>query len=266
MSVNIKYKSEETRRLDGGREYTVTYYGSRTELAALMDRLPVGLVTTQGRVSSLDIRQGEADIWELAVQYSYSAGGETAPKPPDYAFGHKSASLDTSMLSLAIEKAKKYRYKWNHYLFWRPSYRDEPMPDTPSWYDDDTGPGNATGQWAWGSDTTPPPSDTEFDFRIVHGPTKPGVQSFDWPVPTVTESARFRSASDAGNYVGARINEIGSPDNTFGYFSGHVWKCDRAHVSWTGEYWLATLTWTGSPGLWDSDLYGPGSGLREEDD
>ena len=63
-------------------------------------------------------------------------------------------------------------------------------------------------------------------------------------------------ASAAGKMVANTLNKIGKPDNDFN-IKGGDWKCDDASVSYTGSYWLATLTWTlsGNDEGWDKDLY-----------
>lgn len=262
--IHAKYQGETITRSENGTDTTVSWYGSKSEMLEKLNNTHINALTSYGRTKTATVSQSDGDIWTLEITYSKTSSGSTNAVAPDTSYGKKSASLSVSMLSLPIEKAAKYRYKWNHWLFWRPSYQAEPMPDVPpgSWYDTQTKPDTPSEQWQWGSSDTPPQSDTEYPWKLCFGPTKPGVNTFDWPVPTVTESARFNTAMLAGNYVGSKINEIGKPDETFGYFSGNQWKCDNATVSWTGSYWLATLTWTGSPNLWDDDLYGTGSGLR----
>ena len=83
------------------------------------------------------------------------------------------------------------------------------------------------------------------------------LYSFDTAVYTVTETARFRTASAAGAMVAQKLNRIGTPSQTFGNSNGN-WKCEDAEVSWNGKYWLAKLAWTrsGSDDGWDEDLYG----------
>ena len=107
--------------------------------------------------------------------------------------------------------------------------------------------------YAWGRF----PSDAPEGFKMLAGPTKSGIDSFDIAVYTVTETARFRTAAAAGAMVAAKLNKIGTPAQTFGNTSGN-WKCDDAEVSWNGKYWLAKLTWTrsGDDDGWDAELYG----------
>ena len=75
-------------------------------------------------------------------------------------------------------------------------------------------------------------------------------------LPMWWDTAKFRSAKQAGQMVANALNRIGSPNNNFG-ISGGNWKCDDATVSWDGKRWLATLTWTrsGDESGWDTDLY-----------
>lgn len=72
----------------------------------------------------------------------------------------------------------------------------------------------------------------------------------------MTESAKYRSASAAGQAISKNINKIVSPDNTFG-LSGGNWKYDEASVQYDGKNWIATTTYTksGDNNGWDSDLY-----------
>ena len=87
-------------------------------------------------------------------------------------------------------------------------------------------------------------------------PLKPGVETYDVAVYSVTETAKFRSSNAAGKFVSGRLNSIGSPDTVFGIAKGN-WKCDDACVFYDGEAWFATLTWTlsGNENGWDKDLY-----------
>ena len=100
-------------------------------------------------------------------------------------------------------------------------------------------------------------------WEAVMAPSKPGAESYDVAVYTVTETARFRTASAAGAMVAGKVNKIGTPTETFvSDTGGWNWKCDGAEVSWSGKYWLARLTWTrsGDENGWDEDLYGDGGG------
>ena len=74
---------------------------------------------------------------------------------------------------------------------------------------------------------------------------------------TITESAKYGSATNAGNAVSKNINKIVSPDNTFGITGGN-WKYDEASISFNGKYWISTSTYTHSPDSWDADLYQKG--------
>ena len=90
--------------------------------------------------------------------------------------------------------------------------------------------------------------------------TKPGVDSFDFPVYEVTESSKHTSQRAAGWAVGRRAGRISSPVNgDFGIvrrFGGN-WLCEGGTVSYDGRYWVATCTYTHSPDRkgWDGDLY-----------
>ena len=83
-----------------------------------------------------------------------------------------------------------------------------------------------------------------------------GVDYYDMSCFVITESAKYKSATSAGNAVSKNINKIISPDNTFGITGGN-WKYDEASISFNGKYWVATSVYTrsGDDKGWDVDIY-----------
>ena len=100
------------------------------------------------------------------------------------------------------------------------------------------------------------PQDEEGSWHIIRSPKYPGVDSYDVATYSITESARFAHSNSAGKMVANNLNRIGAPDVTFGIKGGN-WKCDDASVTWSGKYWIATLTWTrsGDSRGWNRELY-----------
>ncbi len=247
-----KYQGLAVKRDSETRSSTYTYYGSRSEMETLAAAHTIGETGSFGVLKSLKLRFKEDTVWECELNYELSSDGSEV-EPPDCSWGAKSCRLRGSMLSRPLEAHPRYRTCWNHFLFARNG-----IGAPPAWH-------------ATATDTLIPTADRENfywarhanfadeGFVLLAGPTKPGIDSFDTAVYTVTETARFRSASTAGTMVAEKLNRIGAPTQTFGNPNGN-WKCDDAEVSWSGKYWLAKLTWTrsGTDDGWDEDLYGSG--------
>ena len=234
------------------RTSTYLYYGSRSEMDALAAAHTVGEVGGAGRLTSLKLRRREGTVWECELAYELNADG-TSADAPDRRWGVKSCRLRGGMISRPLEAHPAYRTMWNHYLF-----SASGVTTVPAWRataTDTLVPAADRENYAWGKCLADAPA----GFKPLAAPAKPGVESFDTAVYTVTETARFRSASAAGAMVAAKLNRIGAPTETFGNSNGN-WKCDDAEVSWNGKYWLAKLSWTRSDNDdgWDEDLYGSG--------
>ena len=245
-----EYQGLSVTRDSEGRTSTYTYYGSRNEMETLAAAHAIGETGSGGRLKELKLRLKEDTIWECELVYELSADGSSV-EAPDNSWGAKSCRLRGGMLSRPLEAHPDYRTCWNHYLF-----AADDVNTIPDWYDTATDtiiPANDRDNYYWAKHPDP---DAD-GFTLIAGPAKPGIDSFDTAVYTVTETARFRSASTAGAMVARKLNRIGTPTQTFGNSNGN-WKCDDAEVSWNGKFWLAKLTWTrsGDDDGWDEDLYG----------
>lgn len=251
------YQGFAATRNSDGRTSTYTYCGSRSEMETLAAAHTIGETGSRGRLASLKLRFREDTVWECELNYELGTDGLDV-EPPDSGWGAKSCRLRGGMLSRALEEHPDYRAKWNHYLFARSG-----TTALPSWHETATDtriPEADRENYQW----TKYPDSARSGFVLLAGPAKPGIASFDTAVYTVTEVARFRSASAAGTMVAAKLNRIGAPAQTFGNACGS-WKCDDAEVSWNGKYWLARLTWTRSADEngWDEDIYGDGGNSGE---
>ena len=158
------------------------------------------------------------------------------------------------MLSMPLETREGYRACWNYYLAAAPG-----VSNVPSWWETKTDTVldfKDAQSYVWIKTPGELPTDQKGRWRILKNPMKPGIETYDLATYSVTESARFRSSSAAGKMVANTLNKIGKPSNDFN-IKGGDWKCDDASVSYTGSYWLATLTWTlsGNDEGWDQDLY-----------
>ena len=243
------YQDLAVTRDDEGRISTYTYYGSRSEIETLAAAHTIGEAGNSGRLKSLKFGLEKDTVWKCELDYEIYADGSV--EAPSTAWGAKSCRLRGGMLSRPLEAHPDYRTRWNHYFFARSG-----VSVLPQWYanaTDTTVPAADRENYAWSRR----PDGGDEGFVLLAGPAKPGVDSFDTAVYTVTEAARFRTASAAGSMVAAKLNKIGAPSETFGNSNGN-WKCDDAEVSWSGKYWIAKLTWTRSAddSGWDSELYG----------
>ena len=248
----IKYQSRVHERGSNESSYTIVYQGSRTEMEAMQDEYRIGSYSDYGELVSNRLYQGDGSIWCLELRWSSAWDGDSI-EPPSNAWGAKSAQLHGNMLSLPLEAHPKYLTNWNYFL------AGAPDTATPAWWESATDivlDDAQSKQYAWIKSTSEIPVVEGVKWHILETPQKPGVESFDVGVYSITETAKFRSAKQAGQMVANTLNTIGAPENTFG-ITGGDWKCDDATVSWDGKRWLATLTWTrsGDDLGWDSDFY-----------
>lgn len=93
-------------------------------------------------------------------------------------------------------------------------------------------------------------------WRILQKPTKPGVEYYDLACFVVNISAKYNTASAAGNAVSKNINHIVTPTETFGITGGN-WKLDEVSISYDGKHWIANQTYTksGDSSGWDREIY-----------
>ena len=250
--ASIKYQSRTQERGENETVYTLVYQGKREAMEALQDEYPIGSRNDHGELVTNRLYQGDGPIWCVELKWRASWDGDSV-EPPAKAWGAKSATLQGSMLSMPLESKKGYLACWNHYL------AGAPGAELPMWWDTatDTVLDDAQAKkYAWIKSVGETPVVDGVKWHILAQPEKPGVEGYDIAVYSVTETAKFRSAKQAGQMVANVLNKIGSPNNNFG-ISGGNWKCDDATVSWDGKRWLATLTWTrsGDESGWDTDLY-----------
>ena len=254
--MKIKYQSRQDERSESGRSDTVTYYGSREEMLALMEEQQISPETAGRKVVSAMVSQSDGSLWQCEIKYQNTLGN-TSVSAPDDSYGKKSAQLSCGMLSMPLESHKNYRVCWNHYLA-----AVKGVTAVPSWWETAKSDILDSDQYKWMKSLSELPVGKDGngkEWRMLKNPQKPGVESYDVATYQVTESAKFPSPVRAGKMIAGRLNKIASPDQTFGITGGN-WKCDSASVSWNGKYWIATLTYTksGDDNGWDAELYGNG--------
>ena len=274
-NVTEIYNGRTTERDIDGITTTVTYSGTKADCEGYASTLTIGAsYSGLGVLKSYTITQYGGAIYNIAVKYQNANGqsGTTPVTPPDYAFGQKSGSLDGTMLSTPLEIHKNasgnydYKWNWNHFLIGRKAKVGGTTPAVPAWWstlgaDSSTGElglipsaDQETYQWI---ENGVVPQETDYIWEVLKPPTMPGYQSYDRALYTWTESARYRDLPTALSLVSSQVNKRGTPSylpSGTPFVAGN-WKCDRATVEYTGEFWKATLTWTYSPDGWNSTLY-----------
>ena len=244
-----KYQGFLRSASSDGASISQTYQGSKSEMQELFDSHYDNEFTEYGRLKHRELSQDEGNLWICKFEYESIQGDYS--EAPDYSFGKKSASLRGSLLSLDLSTATGYLTNWNYALYIAPGCKTPAFWKTAK----TTELSEADAQnYIWGK-VGEEHSDQRGKWRCIT-PTMPGVESIDYATYSITESARFSNQNAAGKFCAAKLNKIGFPEITFGIKGGN-WKCDDASVSWTGEYWLATLTWTRSGGNkgWNTKLY-----------
>lgn len=251
--MGVKFQSRVLENTADGISTTIVWSGTLDEVIQKQNEALVGTYTESGQLKSSRVTQVSPKIWNCEQKFLLAADGELS-EPPDTSYGKKSAQLKGSMLSMPLETHANYLACWNYYLAAAPG-----VSDVPAWWGaaKDTTMSHVDSQsYVWLKTAGELPTGQKGRWHILKNPTKPGVESYDIATYSVTESARFRTASAAGKMIANTLNKIGKPDNCFN-ITGGDWKCDDASVSYTGSYWLATLTWTlsGNDKGWDKDLY-----------
>lgn len=275
MAVTALYQGKSTERNKDGITTVETYSGTKTDCETYAASKTIGAsYSGLGILDSISIAQLDGTIYSVTLKYQNANGqaGTTPVIPPNYEFGQKSGSLDGTMMSTSLEIHKNasgqydYLWNWNHFLLGRMAKAGGTTPTTPDWWED-LGADPTTGALAlipvadqetfqW-SETGSVPLEEDYVWIVLEPPTMPGYQSYDRALYTWTESARYRDLATALSMVSSQVNKRGTPTylppNT--PFVAGNWKCDRATVEYTGEFWKATLTWTYSPDGWNTTLY-----------
>ena len=248
---DVTHRGFELEHDDDGKIYTFRFQGTRDEMRALVDAHTVNEVhTNYGTLKNIRLTQDVGPNWFAEFRFeNLKATSDT--EPPDTSYGAKSCRLTGGMLSNPLNHHPDYKMNWDHYLLAKPD-----TTTIPAWWstdDNDAIPLADQDTYYWYNWKTPP-ADKQ-GWKVLKKPTKPGVTSWDMATYQIVESARYKSASAAGSMVQNKLNKIDTPSNVFG-ITGGTWKCERAEVSWSGKYWLATLVWVRSTDEtgWDTDL------------
>lgn len=251
----VKLASRSVEKNSSATVTKICYAGIKEEISAKLWSDHVGSVSDYGKLETARMYQESPAVWCLEQSFTTACDGTAPDEKPLTVYGKKSATLKGSMLSVPIEAHPKYLACWNHYL--AASYG---VTDVPDWWE--TAKHKILSQddaqiYAWVKSIGEASSCLGGRWTILKEPLKPGVDTYDIAAYSITETARYKTAKAAGKAVSGKLNRIGMPCETFA-ITGGSWKCDDASVSYDGEDWFATLSWTrsGDDAGWDQDLYG----------
>ena len=255
MAAYLKHLGRRKEWTRDGEAAVYTYEGTEAEIDALIAQHTIGEVVNDGALVSMTKSQIGGTLWNAELRYEISGGGGGSATPPSNAWGSKSATLRGSVLAIPLANHSKYRANWDHYLAAAPGTPDTP----PNWWAtaDSVALSEALSlSYAWIGSPGELPSGPTGRWRLLKTPTKPGYTTYDVATYSITETAKYKTATAAGNAIAGKLNHVGSPSEKFG-ISGGNWKCDDASVQWDGKRWLGTTTWTrsGDNKGWDKDLY-----------
>lgn len=243
-----KYQGFSAAHTEDGTVTAYVYRGSRAEIEELASGHHIGETGAAGRLISLRVSPHDGPVWQAELRYEASDDWQSIAAP-DKSWGKRFCRLHGAMLSRPLAAHPRYRASWDHYLA---AFGSAPLPGWWSSAASTVISGTDRNKYRWIRSTGELPLTGL--WRVLKAPTKPGVTSFAAAAYSVTETARFRSASAAGNMVSRLLNRIGTPSHAFGITGGN-WRCDNAEVSWDGRCWIAKLDWTHDANGWDTDLY-----------
>lgn len=268
MSLKVLYQTKEKGENQNQKRFKETLYGKENEIDTFASTLSIGTTQKEGcYLASWTKSQFGADMYQIECEYTESKDWGSYSNVPSTVVGVKSATLSVRNIQLPLEHLSNYLFCWNNYLIQLAASADE--VSTPSWWgtlgkdaNDHLQPIPQADEdkYRWVKSLSEIPTGRDENgnkWYIVEYPEKPGVDCYDWAVFTVQESARYRTASAAGNAIDKNINTITSPSNTFGLAWGN-WKLDEANVSYDGKSWIGTCVYThsGDSEGWSTDIYG----------
>lgn len=259
MALKAKYQGREQSKSRDEHTYREVWYGTEAEVDAKIATLVIGVLdAVKGYLHSWSKSQASPAIWELEINYRVTFAQDTesneeADDPATETTSNKTYSLSVRNIQMPVENHASYKACWNHYLVGLGS------ASLPAWWSTATNtllsPTNRQ-RYMWVDSISEIPVDMTAEGQywvILAMPTKPGVSCYDMACFVVTESARYKTSSAAGNHVSKNINTVRVPPHTFG-ITGGEWKCDEGAVSHDGKRWIATQTWTHAA-HWDTDIY-----------
>lgn len=273
MAVSIKHGSRYVREEISQLETRLTYQGSYAEILAYKEQFTAGasdIAGEMGILNSVTMTQAEGPIWNLELAYN-----KTIPEienPDDEDGAPSEQQLSASVISVPIEAHPNYRTCWNHFLVGKCEYEGENYTNkVPGFYNTATDPYldpmSEGKNYMWVKNLAEAPVATRYlQWQIVKSgnticrPTKPGVVSFDKALFVIKEIGHHRKKRQAGWAAKQMLNSIVAKP-LLGDFNltaaGYNWKVDNIQIEFSGEFWIASRTYTlsGDNKGWDRDIY-----------
>lgn len=116
MALTLKYQGQEVSRNKNQYNYKETYQGTEAEIDTFLQNLsPIGTYfQDKGYLTSIRKANAQGIFFELEINYTITYEGFN--NTDQVIYGEKSAQLSVRNLQLPLEKNKKYKTNWNHYL------------------------------------------------------------------------------------------------------------------------------------------------------
>lgn len=188
---------------------------------------------------------------------------------------HGHSELTVRSMSNPIENHPNYRKKWNYNLYYLGAYPSE-SDYIDAWNNATaenemiaaggtyTGPTNfnpANTYYCWGKGVADCGSAPDgYIWVKLKNMTKPGIETYDYPVYEMTQYGKHKNKSQAGWAVSSKIGKTAKPTKgDFGIdakLAGN-WLCEGGQVRHNGKYWVSALTYvfSGNGKNWDDDIY-----------
>lgn len=262
MAIKLKYQGKEYSKNRQQIVYKQTFVGTQSEIDTKAATCIIGaLHSGKGYLQSFRKSQGNGIFWELEVEYKTTQNVDSSNDDGNTIVGKKSATLSVRNIQMPLQHLPNYKTNWNYYLACRAS-NSSSLPYAPDWWYTASNSYISIADrpkynWVKSPSELPLEKDSEGKYWfILKQPKKPGVQYYDLSCFVVNISAKYGSATAAGNAISKNINKISTPEQTFGLTGGN-WKMDQASIQYDGKYWIANMTYTKSGDSlgWDTDIY-----------
>lgn len=264
QELQVKYKSREKTADSRGVETKVVYQGSKSLCEEAMDsQFMVNVIDAQlGSIEQVRLTQDEGPFWNLEVTYMIESPGLDSHlggngEAPGSSNGPSYSELTCRTISRDVSEHQNYRKNWNYSLWCTNPYvvsgnvhfptnvwnnataKNDLIMGTSYAYPGNVEVPSSYYYFAWGQSVGDLPAlKGDYVWHECAKPTKPGVNSFTWPVYEMTEKSKHTSKEKAGWAVSKRAGRVVKPaKNDFGITEkfGGDWLCERWQCPKRGE-------------------------------
>lgn len=268
--LQVKYQSRQIEAGTSDIKSYITYQGSYELCSKAMKELQIGQVDSEfGALENIRMSQAEGPFWNIELVYTIETGGGADHHIGGSSNGPERTEINCTMISMPLESKKSYRKNWNYNLYIA-STKLGPETDqwgnvikyVPAWwktatFEDDHVEKETDYAWGKTRGELPPPPDGAQWIKLKNM-TMPGVESYDFPTYSLTESTEYRSKSKAAWMLRHKAQRIAHPLNgdlgLTAKFGGN-WLCIGGSVAFNGKKWVVSLSYQYSPDGWNEKLY-----------